>query len=156
MYKCDKCGKEIEHLPKVVDRVPCGDTDVPLAVSDEDCPCGGTYEEAFRCKECGTLFVCYAGNYEYEICYDCLKEKTKDISIVEKCYSCDDEQSDYLINTLCEYLLYKKPKQILWEAVKAYMNENYYQKNEALEYISEFIGGDLDDFAERLSEVENE
>ena len=56
MWICNRCGNVIEEREILYDHVPIGGRSYPVKVYDSDCMCGGEYEEAERCGECGDWF----------------------------------------------------------------------------------------------------
>ena len=73
MYICRQCGHtfDADEAATVTERHPYGDTTVGESLSV--CPiCGGDFEEAHACKECGREFLkdeLYSG-----YCVECLKK----------------------------------------------------------------------------------
>ena len=71
MYKCLECGEAFSDPKTVCDYVPYGSTTVPLPSTY--CPnCGGDFEEAYPCQDCGEYFLKDELNGFF--CLDCLKE----------------------------------------------------------------------------------
>ena len=71
MFKCCDCGNVFDDPQKDYDYVPYGESDVPMVIAS--CPnCGGGFDEAYPCPECGEYFLKDELNSFY--CLDCLKE----------------------------------------------------------------------------------
>lgn len=52
MYICNKCGAVVDTVPR--ERVKHSELDFPVYVyEDDDCDCGGEFDEACCCKACG-------------------------------------------------------------------------------------------------------
>lgn len=152
MYKCDKCGKEIERLPIVTDYVPYGDTNVPLDSTDEDCSCGGIFEEAFKCDICGEIKIRTDNKASgYGMCDDCLKKLSKDFDVVRKAYK-EDNKSDEAIEYLIDMCSAKSISEVLWEYLISIYKTSSFCEKQITEAMSAYVTYDLADFAERLCE----
>lgn len=71
MYICNKCDNLVDELPIVRESrgefwgAPCFE-----AYEDNECSCGGYYDEAVRCESCGNYFAEEEGN-DFGICREC-------------------------------------------------------------------------------------
>lgn len=152
MYKCDKCGKVVDELPVITEKYPCGDGFVNRKVTDDDCECGGTLEEAFTCKTCDEVKICSENADGYnEICDDCLKDLSRNIDIVKKAFQDKNGGSDELV----EYLIgieHRTVSEVLWDCIEKQMSAAFFIKRQIVERASAYACYDLGDFAERLKE----
>lgn len=150
MYKCDKCGKVVDELPVITEKYPYGDGYANRKVTDDDCECGGTLEEAFTCKTCDEVKICSENADSYnEVCDECLKDLSRNMDIVRKAFADKDGGSDELI----EYLIgieHKTVSEALWEYIERQMSAAFFIKRQIIERASAYIEYDLSDFAERL------
>ena len=51
MYKCKDCGDLVEELREVEPTIN------DSGYTEDTCSCGGQYETAYKCKECGEWFT---------------------------------------------------------------------------------------------------
>lgn len=88
MYKCYDCGGLFDESKTEHDKVQYGEEYVD-GPGYEVCPfCGGNFEEAKRCAECGEYFI--DGNYK-EFCDDCAKEiKQRFLSVLHNEFTPDE------------------------------------------------------------------
>lgn len=150
MYKCDKCGKVVDELPVITEKYPYGDGYANRKVTDDDCGCGGTLEEAFKCKICEEVKICCENADGYnEICDDCLKDLSRNIDVVKKAFEDKNGGSDELV----EYLIgieHKTVSEVLWDFIEKQMSAAFFIKRQTIERASAFVEYDLSDFSERL------
>lgn len=153
MYKCDKCGKVIEKLPEIIDKVPFGDTTADLVSTDEDCACGGTYLEAIKCKVCGNIKHIDDGiAYTEELCHDCLDDLSRNIRMLRDAFEdTEDGNIDELAEFILESVLVEKKSKIVWDFIESECKFSSV-RSKIIEYIPDFLDGNYEYFAGRLKE----
>lgn len=71
MFICNECGKLTEELGTIQEPIPYGERTEYKEYTDWDCSCGGEFEKANTCKQCGEFF---GNSFEGDFCPECAKE----------------------------------------------------------------------------------
>lgn len=156
-YVCNRCGNAKDELPYITEKHPYGDGFAEEKLTDTSCFCGGDYEEARVCKECGEI-KSEADNYFYEdICDDCLKEKAGELDLVIRCAKNEPVKEKVEVDSFLVYMLQPETvNEILWDYFNKCCNSQafgFLLREQYKKKAQEWATQDLCWFASNLVEV---
>ncbi len=102
MYKCNRNGELKEELPRVIERYPYGDTYVCEFYDDDSCTCGGEFEKAIQCDNCGEWFLeDELVGFKYHLCNDC-KDDIYEETVMRNFINEDDDSVEQFVDYAME------------------------------------------------------
>ena len=137
------------ELPTHEENYPYGDGCVSEQFTDYECSCGGDFEEAEQCVNCGEWVLSEEayGYYKFicKNCYDKLYSVDNVIQIAQQ----DETKLNVGINSLLTYAFSQKEiEDILWDRLYASLHSV-----EKIKCINEWADDDIDGVADELLNI---
>lgn len=86
MWICNRCGCLIEQAPVYIERMYQGSKPVEIELP-KDCDCGGEFEAASECEECGKYYSMYDDACAGDCCPECTAKAKKALGTFMSKYS---------------------------------------------------------------------